>query len=126
MTGSSSRRRAWRRPIEGDHARTSRDTSRDAAECVSAPIEMKSTPVSAMARTLARVMPPDASSGTRPATNPTQTRIWSDAHVVEQDPVRARVERLADVVERLGLDLDRQQRPPAPVRRAAAIASAIR
>src|SRR5207247_9081184 len=44
-----------------DHA-TSMETSRACAEWVSAPIETKSTPVSAIARTFSSVTPPEASS----------------------------------------------------------------
>ena len=45
---------------------TSIPTSRLGAECVSAPTEIKSTPVSAIAATVPRLTPPDASSVTRP------------------------------------------------------------
>ena len=53
-------------------------------------------------------MPPEASSLARPADERDGARDLGRAHVVEQDPRRARVERLLDLVERLGLDLDRQ------------------
>ena len=56
---------------------TSRLMSSAGAECVSRPIEMKSTPVAAIARTLSSVMPPDASTSARPATISTQLRISS-------------------------------------------------
>ena len=65
------------------------------AECVSAPIEMKSTPVSATARTLSSVMPPEASSFARPAANSYCFCAPARSHVVEQDRVRAGGERLA-------------------------------
>src|SRR5439155_1596173 len=48
---------------------TSRETSRERAECVSAPTETKSTPVSAIARTVSSATPPDASSSARPSTS---------------------------------------------------------
>ena len=51
--------------VDGRHV-TSRETWSERAPWVSAPIEMKSTPVSAYARTLPRVMPPEASSSARP------------------------------------------------------------
>ena len=80
------------------------------AECVSAPTEMKSTPVSAMR----------ADGVERDAARGLELRAAGDeldglahlgrGHVVEQDDVGAGVERLADVVERLRLDLDRQVR----------------
>lgn len=41
--------------------------SRAGAECVSAPIAIRSTPVSAIARTVARFTPPEASNSTRGA-----------------------------------------------------------
>src|SRR5262249_24998948 len=45
---------------------TSIETSRERAEWVSAPTETKSTPVSAIARTVSSVTPPEASSTARP------------------------------------------------------------
>ena len=86
---------------------TSSETSSERAAWVSAPTEMKSTPVSAYARTVASVMPPEASSGTRPRDELDGRADLVAAHVVEQDPVDAGLERLGDVVERLRLDLDR-------------------
>src|SRR4029077_14499495 len=50
----------------GDHSRTSSETVSERAECVSAPTEMKSTPVSAIDRTVASETPPEASSVARP------------------------------------------------------------
>src|SRR5207244_6566366 len=54
--------------------RTSMETSSERAPCVSAPIEMKSTPVSAMERTVSSVTPPDASVFARPVTSATAAR----------------------------------------------------
>src|SRR5207244_9389310 len=51
--------------------RTSMETSRERALCVSAPMEMKSTPVSAISRTVSSVTPPDASVLARPPTSDT-------------------------------------------------------
>ena len=66
-----SRRAAPRRTAEVPGARarqsgsSSRLTSSAGAECVSAPTLMKSTPVSATARMVSSVIPPDASSDAR-------------------------------------------------------------
>ena len=62
--------------LERGH-RTSRETSRARAEWVSAPTEMKSTPVSAIARTVSSDTPPDASSSVRPAASETAARSSS-------------------------------------------------
>src|SRR6185295_10519975 len=59
-----------RRDLGSGHP-TSMETSRARAECVSAPIETKSTPVSAIARTLSSVTPPEASSLARPSVSAT-------------------------------------------------------
>src|SRR5439155_7331914 len=65
-----------RRNREGTHS-TSSETCSERAECVSAPTETKSTPVSAYAQTVASEMPPDASSCARPPTNSTARRTSS-------------------------------------------------
>ncbi len=80
------------------------------AECVSAPTEMKSTPVSAMARTPARFTPPLASVFARPLTFLHRQPQLHQVHVVEQDDVRARVGRLLHLLQRVGFDLDFQFR----------------
>ena len=69
---------------------------------------MKSTPVSAMARIVSSVTPPDASSGTRPATSATASRSIGGGHVVEQQPVGAGGERRFDLVDAVDLDLHLQ------------------
>ncbi|MNX78257.1 hypothetical protein D3C86_1098360 [compost metagenome] len=51
--------------------------SRLPALCVSAPTEMKSTPVSATRRMVASVMPPEASVSAFPSINATASRIVS-------------------------------------------------
>src|SRR4029077_6936259 len=56
---------------------TSSETWSERAEWVRAPTEMKSTPVSAQARTVASETPPDASSSARPATSLTASRTSS-------------------------------------------------
>ena len=89
---------------------TSSETSRERAEWVSAPTETKSTPVSAISRTVSSVTPPEASSVARPAIERDGLAHQRRRHVVEQDRVGAGVERLAHLVERLGLDLDREAR----------------
>src|SRR5262245_54959403 len=48
--------------IDGLHPRMSSPTSRHVAECVNAPTEMRSTPDSAMVRTVSRFTPPLASN----------------------------------------------------------------
>src|SRR3954452_24857169 len=60
---------------QGRAHRTSRETSRERAEWVSAPIEMKSTPVSAIERMVSSVTPPEASSVARPAVIATASRM---------------------------------------------------
>ena len=59
----------------GAYPSKSSATSSAGAECVIHPTEMKSTPVSATFRTLARVIPPEASSRQRPAASATAFRI---------------------------------------------------
>ena len=79
-------------------------------EWVRAPIEIASTPVSAIARTVSRVTPPEASSRMRPAARATAARRSVGRHVVEQDAVGARCERLVELVERVRLGLHVQVR----------------
>ena len=93
----------------GHGACTSSETSRERAEWVSAPTEIESTPVSAMARTFSSVTPPEASSSARPATSATARAGSAGRHVVEQDPLDAERERLLDLLERVGLDLERKR-----------------
>src|SRR4029079_14832626 len=98
------------------------------ADGVSRPAETKLTPVSARKRMLSRVTPPEASSGTRPATSRTASRscpgsiLWrrsrsappcSDlrrVYIVEQQPVRPGGKRRLDLVDAVHLDLDLQAR----------------
>src|SRR5204862_2079292 len=60
--------------VHGAGSRRS-ERSREGAECVSAPTDMKSTPVSATSLIVSRSIPPLASSSARPATRPTIARI---------------------------------------------------
>ena len=98
------------------------------AEWVSAPTEMKSTPVAAISATLSSVIPPDASSSRAapPAASRSGDRGSRAArrrHVVEQQPVGARRERLRGPrrgrgtrprPRMPGLRLARRARPPPP------------
>ena len=73
---------------------------------------MKSTPVSAIG---ADGVERDAAGGLElgPAGDERDGRAeLVGRHVVEQDPVGARVERLRDLVERVALDLDREAGSP--------------
>ena len=70
---------------------TSSETSSERAECVSAPIEMKSTPgLGDRARRSSSVTPPEASSCARPATSCDGLAQLGRRHVVEQDRARRR------------------------------------
>ena len=91
------------------------------AECVSAPIETRCTPVSATARTVSSVTPPDASSSARLRKRFASARSSSDRAVVEQQPLGAGRERLLGLRLRLDLDLHAQVRRRR--RRAAATAA---
>ena len=73
---------------------------------MSAPIEISSTPVSAIARTFSSVTPPDASSRARPLCERNRGGELVRRHVVEEDRVDPRRERLRDLGERVALDLD--------------------
>ena len=79
------------------------------AEWVSAPTEIRSTPVAAIAATLSSVTPPDASNSARPAVMATAFRKSATVHVVEQHDVGAGLERLRQLVERRHFDLDPQR-----------------
>ena len=84
---------------------------------MSAPTEMKSTPVSAIARTCRASTPPEASSRHAAGDERDGLAQLGERHVVEQDRVDAGGERLADLVERLALDLDREVGRAAHARR---------
>ena len=111
----------WRRWI---HAPTnvpiaeilrSRLISSAGAECVSAPTEIRSTPVSAIARTVVRLTPPDASRIARPPRDRDRLAHHLDRHVVEQDDLGAGSQRQLELIEvrDLDLDLDRVRNPAA-------------
>ena len=78
------------------------------ADWVIRPTEMKSTPVSAMPRMVSRLTPPEASSGTRPATSSTASAQGRHVHIVEQQAVGAGVERFFDLLDAVDLDLHLQ------------------
>ena len=75
------------------------------AEWVSAPTEMKSTPVSAMARTVARVTPPLASVWARPLHLLHRQAQLNRVHIVEQDEFRPRLHRLLHLLQRVRFHL---------------------
>ena len=57
---------------------------------------------------VSRLTPPDASSGTRPATSATASRTFGGAHIVEQQPLGPGGERRLDLGDAVDLDLDLQ------------------
>ena len=61
--------------------------SKALTEWVSAPTDIRSTPVVATAETLSRVMPPEASRMARPPVIRTAAAISSSGHVVKEDDV---------------------------------------
>ena len=82
--------------------------SKTCTEWVSAPTEMKSTPVAATSRARSRVSPPDASSVARPPVMRTASAIVSVGMLSSRISVAAGVEQLAQLVEVGDLDLDPQ------------------
>ena len=80
--------------------------SKTLTEWVSAPTEMKSTPVAATSRARSKVSPPEASSVARPRGDADRLGHHLGGHVVEQDLLAAGVEQLAELVEVGDLDLD--------------------
>ena len=92
------------------HGCTSSEMSSARTEWVSAPMEIASTPLSAIGRTVSSVTPPDASSRMRAAGAGDGGAEGGDAHVVEQDAVGARGDRFVELLERVGLGLHVQVR----------------
>src|SRR5438034_1173532 len=68
------------RRVERAHGSNSSEKSIARAECVSAPTEMKSTPVAAICGTVSRVTPPLASNFTLPA--PIETASAMSAQLI--------------------------------------------
>ena len=89
----------------GGHASKSRPMSTARAECVSAPTEIKSTPVWAMARTVFRFTPPLASVLRAAVDDFHRRRNCFRAHVIEQNDVRAGIQRPARLVQACRLRL---------------------
>ena len=75
------------------------------------PTEIRFTPLSATARTVSSVMPPEASEIARPRIRLHGVRELGGRHVVEQDHVGARRERLLELGDRLHLAFDLDQVP---------------
>ncbi len=117
MQRASPRTTNDQRPTTGSYAGVTRKLISTAVDdCVSAPTEMKSTPVSAYARTFSRLMPPAHSSGIRRRwrrTNLDRLAHMLDADMVEQDRLRAMVQRLLQFLQRPHFNFDRL--PAAPV-----------
>ncbi len=87
-----------------------RERSRAGAECVSAPIEIHSTPVSRdRPERLRGVTPPLASSSARPRHLGDRGAQLLRVHVVQQQPRRAGRERLLDLLGVAHLDLQRRR-----------------
>ena len=83
---------------------------------VSQPIEMRSTPVEAIADAVAGVMRPEASVTARPATIATASRSISGAHVIEQHGIDALIECFTQLIERIHFQLDLDQMADAALR----------
>ena len=78
------------------------------AEWVSAPTEMRSTPVSAIARTVSSVTPPDASVSARPEAMATARGALNAIEVqVEEDSKRVLTQKIAEELKRLAVRLGR-------------------
>lgn len=74
--------------------------------CVSAPMEMMSTPVSATSRRFFSPMLPLASTRVRPATNADAFAHEVIRHIVEHDDVRTGIKRFGKLFFGFDLDLD--------------------
>ena len=76
---------------------------------MSAPMEMRSAPAAAMARTFFSVMPPDTSTRACFLINATARRMQIRRHVVQQNNIRLSGERLPNLSEGFRLDNDRDR-----------------
>ena len=74
--------------------------------CVIQPTEIRSTPVAAIAGAVAAVMRPEASVITLAARHGNRLPEVVDAHIVEQDRIGAKRQRLLELRQRIDLDLD--------------------
>ena len=93
----------------------SRPMSSAGAECVSAPIEMKSAPGPCVsAGSESSVTPPDTSTSAAPSSSVDGRAHLAGRHVVEHDEVDAGGARFVDLFERVALDLDDAPRPARP------------
>ena len=70
------------------------------------PVEIRSTPVAAMAGAVATVTRPDASVMARLFTRRTASDEGVRAHVVEQDRIGADLQHFIQLIEGIHLDLD--------------------
>ena len=77
---------------------------------MSAPIEIRSTPVSAIVRTVSKLTPPDTSSTARPPVILTASRIASKSKLSSRIDSRAVRQRRFQLHERFHFDLDRHAR----------------
>ena len=84
------------------------------AECVSAPIDTKSAPVAASSGIRARVTPPEISVFARPGATSDGLDDLRCRQVVEEHDVGAGSERGVNLVQILGLNLDRKAPAGAP------------
>lgn len=76
--------------------------SKALTECVSAPMEMISTPVSATGRSVSSVIPPEASIRAFPFAIATGFAHRFKAHIVEHNDLRARVQGLGHLIKIAG------------------------
>ena len=76
------------------------------ALCVIQPVEIRSTPVAAIAGAVATVTRPEASVMARLFTRRTASAESVRAHVVEQDRIGTDLQHLIQLIEGIHLDLD--------------------
>ena len=79
------------------------------AEWVSAPTDMASTPVSAMARTLWRPNPARGFEPHDPVCHGDRPAKVGEGKVIKHDDVRREGQRLGELLQRIHLDLDGRQ-----------------
>ena len=101
------------RSVGGSEGSISKLMSTAGAECVSAPTDTKSAPVAASSGIRSSVTPPEISICGAAARARDRLANLVGGHVVDEDRLDAGGERLVDLRERLGFDLDRH---PGPMR----------